>query len=122
MPAATESYVFAKLDELDSAPNLTPGPTDERRKRFDVRRRFGITSFGVQAFTAPAGVELVREHNEILLGEAGQEELYIVMSGAATFEIDGEPVEAPAGSMVHVYPSASRKATACDGDITILII
>jgi len=123
MPTATEkSYVFAKLDELEPAPSVAPGATDERRQRLDVRRRFGITSFGVQAFSAPTGVEVVREHNEILLGEAGQEELYIVMSGAATFEIDGEPVEAAAGSMVHVHPAASRKATAREEGTRILVV
>ena len=58
----------------------------------------------------------------MLLGEAGQEELYIVLNGTATFEIDGDTVEAPAGSLVLVQPTAKRKATAKDDGTTILAI
>jgi len=123
MPTALEkSYLVARLDELESAPILAPGATDDGRKRFDVRRRLDISSFGIQAFSAPRGVDVIREHDETVLGEAGQEELYIVLTGAATFEIDGESVEAPSGSFVHVQPTAKRKATAKDDGTTILAV
>ena len=123
MTTATEKgYVVAKLDELEPMPILAPGATDDGRQRFDVRRRLDITSFGVQAFSAPSGVDVVREHDEMLLGEAGQEELYVVVNGAATFEIDGESIEAPAGSFVHVRPTARRKATAKETGTTILVV
>jgi tetratricopeptide (TPR) repeat protein len=117
-----QGYVFATLDELEPAPTLAPGAANDGRQRFDVRRRFEITSFGVQAFRAPEGADVVRQHNETLLGEDGQEELYIVMNGAATFEIDGETIEAPAGSLVKVRPAAQRKATAKDDGTTILVV
>jgi hypothetical protein len=120
--AVEKGYAFVKLDDLEPAPLLAPGATDDARQRFDVRRRLGITSFGIQAFTAPGGVDVVREHDEMLLGEAGQEELYIVLDGAATFEIDGETVDAPAGSLVHVSPNAMRKATTKDAGTTILVV
>jgi tetratricopeptide (TPR) repeat protein len=123
MATTTEkAYVFARLDELDAAPLIAPGATDDGRQRFDVRRRFGITSFGIQAFSAPSEVDVIREHDETLLGEAGQEELYVVLNGAATFEIDGDSVEAPAGSLVVVQPTAKRKATAKDAGTTILAV
>jgi tetratricopeptide (TPR) repeat protein len=123
MPTALDKgYVFTRLDELEPAPLIAPGATDDGRRRFDVRRRFDITSFGVQAFRAPSGVDVIREHDETLLGEAGQEELYIVLQGTAMFEIDGESVEAPAGSLVHVQPTARRKATASDEGTTILVV
>jgi tetratricopeptide (TPR) repeat protein len=123
MPTATDKgYVYARLDELEPAPLISPDSTDDGRRRFDVRRLFDITAFGVQAFRAPSGVDVIREHNEALLGEAGQEELYIVLNGAATFEIDGESVEAPAGSLVQVQPTAMRKATAKEKATTILVV
>jgi tetratricopeptide (TPR) repeat protein len=123
MATATEKgYVAAKLDELEPAPIIAPGATDDGRQRFDVRRRFDITSFGTNAYRAPSGVDVIREHDETLLGDAGQEELYIVLNGAATFEIDGEAVEAPAGSLVLVRPTAKRKATAKDDGTTILVV
>jgi tetratricopeptide (TPR) repeat protein len=121
--ALEKGYVFARLDELEPAPILAPGATDDGRQRLDVRRRLGITSFGIQAFNAPSGVDVIREHDEtFLLGEAGQEELYVVLTGAATFELDGESVEAPAGSFVYVRPTAKRKATAKDEGTTILVV
>jgi hypothetical protein len=120
--AVEKGYVFAILGELEAAPILSPGATDDGRQRFDVRRRLGISSFGIQAFSAPSGVDVIREHDETLLGEAGQEELYVVLNGAATFEIDGDSVEAPAGSLVHVQPTAKRKATAKDDGTTILAV
>jgi tetratricopeptide (TPR) repeat protein len=123
MATATEkAYVFAKLDELEPAPLIAPGATDDGRQRFDVRRRFGITSFGTNAYGAPSGVDVIREHDEMLLGEGGQEELYIVLNGTATFEIDGESIDAPAGSLVNVQPTAKRKATAKDDGTTILVV
>src|SRR5215207_7127715 len=123
MATATEkAYVVARLDELEPAPLLAPDATDDGRQRFDVRRRFGITSFGTNAYRAPIDVDVIREHDETLLGEAGQEELYIVLNGTATFEIDGDSVEAPAGSLVLVQPTAKRKATAKEDGTTILAI
>jgi tetratricopeptide (TPR) repeat protein len=120
--ALEKGYVFERLDELEPAPLLAPGATDDGRERFDVRRRLDITSFGIQAFRAPSGVDVIREHDETLLGEAGQEELYVVLKGTATFEIDGESFEAPAGSLVHVRPTAKRKATAKDEGTTIMVV
>jgi hypothetical protein len=120
--AVEKGYVFAKLDELEPAPLTAPGATDTGRRRYDVRRRFDITAFGVQAYRAPEGVGVINEHDETFLGASGQQELYIVMGGAATFEIDGETVEAPAGSLVHVQPAAKRKATATEEGTTILVI
>ena len=123
MPTAVEnSYVVAKLDELEPAARLAPGAPDDGRQRFDVRRGLGITAFGISAFSAPSGVVVINEHDETLLGEAGQEELYIVMNGAATFEIDGEAVDAPAGALVQVQPTAKRKATATEDGTTILVV
>jgi quercetin dioxygenase-like cupin family protein len=123
MPTAVEnSFAVTMLDELEPAPLIAPGATDDGRRRFDVRRRLGITAFGVNAFSAPAGGRVIGEHDESPLGEAGQEELYIVLRGAATFEIDGEVVEAPTGALVQVQPSARRKATATEDGTTILVV
>jgi tetratricopeptide (TPR) repeat protein len=120
--AVEKGYVFAKLEELEPASLVAADATDDGRRRFDVRRTFDITGFGVQAYSAPTGIDIIRAHDEMLLGEAGQEELYIVLKGAATFEIDGESIEAPEGSLVHVRPPATRKATANDDGATILVV
>ena len=69
----------------------------ERRGRdIPVREHLGIHAFGVNAFTPGEDGTLINEHDE---SGSGQEELYLVLDGKATFEIDGETVEAPAGTL-----------------------
>ena len=123
MPTAVEkTYVHANLDELEPAPRFAPNAQDDGKKRFDVRRDFDITSFGITVSSAPSGVDVISKHDEMLLGEAGQEELYIVLSGAATFEIDDEKVDAPKGTLLRIGPTAMRKATATEDETKILIV
>jgi hypothetical protein len=89
----------------------------ERRGRdIPVREHLGIRAFGINAFTPSEDGTLIGEHDE---SGSGQEELYIVLDGNATFEIDGETVAAPAGAFVFVQPEARRKAT---GEGTILAL
>jgi len=89
----------------------------ERRGRdIPVREHMGIRGFGVNAFTPGDDGRLVGEHDE---AASGQEELYIVVDGNATFEIDGDTVEAPAGTFLFVPPESRRKAT---GDGTVLVL
>jgi mannose-6-phosphate isomerase-like protein (cupin superfamily) len=88
----------------------------ERRGSFiPVREHLGIHSFGINARTVGKDGTLINEHDEA----GGQEEVYLVLEGTATFEIDGETVEAPAGTFVSVPPDLKRKAT---GDATVLAL
>jgi hypothetical protein len=60
-----------------------------------VRHHFGIRSFGINAWTGQVvGDRILNAHDEA--GDA--EELYFVHCGRATFELDGERVDAPAGT------------------------
>ncbi len=89
----------------------------ERRGRdILVREHLGIRAFGINAYRPGEDGTLITEHEE---AESGQEELYIVLHGNATFELDGETVDAPAGTFVAVAPEARRSAT---GDATILAV
>ena len=89
----------------------------ERRGRdIPVREHFGIHAFGINAYTPGEDGTLINEHDE---AGSGQEELYIVLDGTATFEVDGETVVAPAGTLVFVPPQARRKAT---GEGTVLAL
>jgi hypothetical protein len=81
-----------------------------------VREHLGIRAFGINAYKPGEDGTLIGEHDE---AESGQEELYIVLDGTATFEVDGDTVVAPAGTFVLVRPESRRKAT---GDGTILAI
>jgi tetratricopeptide (TPR) repeat protein len=82
-----------------------------------VRRHFDIRSFGVNAYTAEeAGQRVVEEHRE----ENGHEELYVVIAGRATFMLDGEEHDAPAGTLVHCPPGTLRGAVAAEPGTTVL--
>jgi hypothetical protein len=79
-------YTVAGLDDIEE---IGDGSLPCR----PVRQHFGITSFGVNAWTAAvAGGRIINEHDEA--GDA--EELYVLQRGRATFELDGERVDAPA--------------------------
>jgi tetratricopeptide (TPR) repeat protein len=82
-----------------------------------VRRHFDIQAFGVNAYTADeAGQRVVEEHRE----EGGHEELYVVVSGRATFMVDDEEHDAPAGTLVHCPPGTPRGAVAAEAGTTVL--
>src|SRR3954463_15545605 len=101
----TQAWEVARLDDI------------ERRGRdIPVREHFGIRAFGINAYTPGEDGTLISAHDE---SGSGQEELYIVLDGKATFEIDGETVDAPAGTFVSVRPESQRKAT---GDGTVLAL
>jgi len=90
-------YAVAHLDNLDSF------PVAHGLEWHPIRRRFGIRSFGVNAYTAEKpGDWVVEEHKE----GSGHEELYLVVRGRARFTLDGEERDAPAGTIVFL-PDAS---------------
>jgi AraC-like ligand binding domain len=78
-----------------------------------VRRPLGVSAFGVNAYTAErAGGELIEPHDETSAGAAGHEELYVVVTGHATFTVDDREVDAPAGTLVLVPPGVKNDTTA----------
>jgi hypothetical protein len=88
-----------------------------------VARGLGITAFGINAYTGDApGDEVIEPHDETSEGSGKHEELYVVMSGRAEFELDGELHDAPAGTLVFARPEQRRGAKALEPDTTILVI
>ena len=122
MATATEkSYRVITLDDIEPGVPLTP-EGGQLRQRLEVRRHLGITAFGVNAVRALGTGELIREHTEDGPFAAPQDELYVVLEGKATLEIDGETVEAPAGSFVYVRPEARRSAVSQEKGTTVMMI
>jgi tetratricopeptide (TPR) repeat protein len=117
MATATE-----KAFDVVSLEGIEPGPEHDGRVPFNIRRHFGIEGFGVRAARSVSGGNLVGEHDQVGLGAYRQEEVYLVLSGEATFNVDGERVPASAGTLVFVRdPAAKRSATADEGT-TVLVI
>jgi quercetin dioxygenase-like cupin family protein len=105
-------YAVAHLAEIEEI--------DDGREPFrPIRHHFGITSFGITTWTGrAAGDRIINEHDE-----AGEdEELYVVQSGRATFELDDARVDAPAGTFVFARPGVKRTAYAVEPQTTILAI
>ncbi|HET6683685.1 MAG TPA: tetratricopeptide repeat protein [Gaiella sp.] len=86
-----------------------------------VRRTLGIQAFGINAWTATAaGQQVIGEHDESE-GEE-HEEVYVVVSGHATFTLDGKTFDAPAGTVVHVPDPSVRRGAVGESGTTILAV
>jgi tetratricopeptide (TPR) repeat protein len=111
----SEKFRVASISEIETPSSLTS-------RWAPVRRHLEVGSFGVNAWTADAGNEVISEHDEVGPRARRHEELYLVVKGRATFTVDGESVDAPAGTFVFVHdPAAKRKAVAEEGETTILV-
>ena len=89
-----------------------------------VRRFFGIGSFGtnIARATQPGDV-LTYDHTEIDDAGTRHEELFLIVSGHATYRVDGEEIDAPAGTLLHVPdPATVRGAVALDAGTTMLVV
>jgi Tetratricopeptide repeat len=108
-------FAVTRLDDLRRV--------DREVVTFPVRLRFGIRSFGVNAYAPGEGGRVVEEHDELGAGAGRHEELYLVAKGHAVFTLDGEEVDAPAGTFVFVSdPAVRRGALARDADTVVLAV
>jgi tetratricopeptide (TPR) repeat protein len=107
-------YAVARLDEIEEL-------SDGREPYRPVRHHLGIRAFGVNAWTArAAGDRILNEHAED--EPDSDEELYLVLQGHAAFELDGDRVDAPAGTFVFVRPGVKRTAFAQEPGTTVVAI
>jgi uncharacterized cupin superfamily protein len=90
-------YTVKRFDEMDAA----LGGAFKR-----VRAELGVESFGMQILDLPPNLDQYPEHDH---AEAGQEEVFLVLRGAAEIEIDGERVALDPENIVRVGPEARRK-------------
>ena len=112
----SRAFAVARLDELDRL--------EGEFVTHPVRIRFGISSFGVNAYSSPeAGGRVIEEHDELGVGAGHHEELYVVLNGRARFTLDGEELDAPAGTLVFVRDAAVRReAVAEEAGTTVLVV
>jgi tetratricopeptide (TPR) repeat protein len=107
-------YAVAQLDEIEEV-------TDGRCPWRPVAHHLGITAFGVNAWTASdAGDRIINEHDES--EPDSDEELYLVLRGQATFELDGEQLDAPTGTFVFARPGVKRTAFAAEAGTTVIAL
>jgi tetratricopeptide (TPR) repeat protein len=108
------AYAVAHLDEIDEL-------ADAGVLYRPVRLELGITAFGATAWMGRAAGDLVvREHDP---GDpTADQELFLVMRGHAVFDVDGNRVDAPAGTFIFARPGTKRRAYAEEADTAILLI
>jgi tetratricopeptide (TPR) repeat protein len=106
-------YRAIRFDELEDVPwkdGLTLRP---------VRSQLGLRAFGAAGFVGREPGDLVVEPHTEEEGR-GHQELYVVLRGAARFTLDGETVDAPAGTLIAVEPHVRREAVATEADTAVL--
>ena len=113
----SQGWKAVELDQVESVPwrgsELVWHP---------LRAALGARIVGMAAFTADrAGQEVVEGHTETEDGR-GHEEVYVVLRGRATFTLDGEELDAPAGTFVLVEPAVHRRAVAAEPDTAVLAL
>jgi tetratricopeptide (TPR) repeat protein len=113
-----EAFQVASIDELGI--QTVPG----RATWSLIRTHFDVGAFGINAWTGhEPGVQVINEHDELGGGSGRHEELYVVVDGRATFTVNGQEVDAPAGTLVFVRdPAARRGAVAAEPETTVLAI
>ena len=110
-----KGYEILSVDELDRyAPPSEDGPV-----LVPLRRRLGFRPFGVNFWTSGrVGGHVIERHYE----RDGDEELYVVVRGRATFTIGDETVDARPGTLFHLPPGTLREAIAEEEDTIVLAL
>jgi len=109
-------YWVKRLDEVPLVPTDDPADFDW----YPLQYHFGLSAFGLNAFGGDSGISLVAEHDET---ESGQEEVYVVVRGAARFTLGGEEVDAAAISVVAIPdPKVTRAAIAAEDGTVVLAL
>jgi tetratricopeptide (TPR) repeat protein len=104
------------VDELDAI------PVAEGVVWRPLRRRLGIRAFGTNVYTSEGvGKHVVEDHDELGSGAGGHEEMYVVVRGRARFTIDGQDVDAPAGTVVFVQDPALRRVAIAEEEGTVVL-
>lgn len=109
---SAKPFDVARIDDLARI------PVAEGLEWRPIARRFGIRAFGVNAYTSErVGGWVVEEHTE----GTGHEELYIVVAGRARFTLDGEDVDAPAGTLVFLPDANVKRVAIAEEQGTIML-
>jgi len=108
-------YSVVALDEL------VPFETEGQARWHTIRRTLDIRAFGMNAWSATEdGQQVIGEHDEA--GGEQHEEVYVVVSGHATFTLDGDSFDAPAGTLVHVPDPVVKRGAVGTRGTTILAV
>lgn len=110
----------ARVRHLDDLPRLEQSEGAVWRP---IRRTLELTGVAANAYTGEAdGDEVIEPHDELSPNAGGHEELYFVASGRATFVVDGEETDAPAGTLLAIDVGVQRQAHATEPETTVIVL
>jgi mannose-6-phosphate isomerase-like protein (cupin superfamily) len=114
------AYRVVHIDDLPVDPDEEQPNTEWK----PVRRFLGIGSFGCNVARAlEDGATLTHDHTEVAESGTRHEELFLVVSGRATLRVDGEEIDAPAGTFLYVPdPATTRGLVAREAGTVMLAI
>jgi len=98
----SDGYRILDLTTAESFPYHQRGG----QKLIPIQRPLDYRVAGINGWIGDPGEGLVPEHEE----DSGHEELYVVVTGRATFTVDDRDVDAPAGTLIHVRAGEKRVA------------
>lgn len=105
---------------IDEVPKLAMSSATVFRP---VRRALELTGVSAHAYTGPeVGDEVIEPHDELSPNAGGHEELYVVMTGRATFTLGDEEIDAPAGTLIRADVKQHRAAHAAEPNTTVLVV
>jgi hypothetical protein len=117
----SDGFAVLRLD--DAAASAIP-VSAEVGDWIPVRRQLDVRAFGINVWIArSAGDVAVESHDEAEEDGPGQEEVYVVLRGAARFTVGDETFDAGQGDLVYVRdPALRRGATALEDETTTLSV
>ena len=113
-----KGWKAVELDEVEALPWA-----GAQVRWHPLRETLGTRIVGIAAFTAErAGDDVVEPHDESN-GGRGHEEIYVVLRGRARFTLDGDELDAPAGTFVLVSDTrVHRHAIAQEAGTAVLAL
>jgi quercetin dioxygenase-like cupin family protein len=110
----SDGYQILSLDEIEPVPYHAR----EGQKLLTIQRLLDYRAAGINGWIGDPGESLVPEHEE----DSGNEELYVVVRGRAAFTVDGERIDAPAGTLIHVLSGEKRTAVSEEAGTIVVAI
>jgi len=107
----SDGYEILTLDEAETGRHR--GST-----LIPVRHLLGFRPAGVNAWRADTGGQLIPPHEE----DGGNEELYAVVRGRATFTVGDEEADAPAGTLIFLPAEVFRTAVAAEDGTIVFVV
>ena len=109
------TWRIASIEDIPAEEGESPG-TEWK----PVRRFFDVRSFGTNlARASAAGDILTHDHDEV---EARHEELFLIVSGHATYRVDGQEIDAPAGTFLYVPDPATVRGVVAREPGTVMFV